>query len=159
MEGSIVIVINMNFIVTSKRMKAYCKQKYISLIMQVSVKEKMLRILLKKFLMGSLKVGWGPRRIFGFFLIFFRLLLLKRLLSAQYVQIMWRNATHLNKHTWPVRFHISTKFSSFFRFVLLSCFWTTWHKCSWASDTVCRRGRKNQSIARISFTSWYSAHL
>jgi len=57
MEGSIVIVINMNFIVTSKRMKAYCKQKYISLIMQVSVKEKMLRILLKKFLMGSLKVG------------------------------------------------------------------------------------------------------
>jgi len=85
----------MNFIVTAKRTEAHCKQKYISFIMQVSVKEKTSRVLLKKFLTGSLKVGWGPRSVFGFFLLYFRLLL-TLLLSAQYVKIMWRNPTHIN---------------------------------------------------------------
>jgi len=47
----------MNCIVTTKRMEEHCKQKYISLITQVSVQEEMSRVSLKKFLMGSLEVG------------------------------------------------------------------------------------------------------
>jgi len=47
----------MNFIVTAKRMEAHCKQKFISIIMQVSVKEEMSRVSLKMFLIGSLEVS------------------------------------------------------------------------------------------------------
>jgi hypothetical protein len=47
----------MNFIVTAESMGVHCKQKYISLIMQVFVKEEMSRVSLKEFLMGSLGGG------------------------------------------------------------------------------------------------------
>jgi len=38
-------------------MEAHCKQKFISIIMQVSVKEEMSRVSLKMFLIGSLEVS------------------------------------------------------------------------------------------------------
>ena len=142
----------MNFIVTAKRTETHCKQKYISLIMQVSVKEEMSGVSLKKFLMGSWEVGWGTRSVVDFYLLFFRLLLLTILLSAQKVKMRWRNATHI-KTTYVTRQipHFNKiLFILPWRtvFLLLNNVTEKFVGRRYCLDTlVCSRGRKNQNIA------------